>query len=857
MMKMNVQFRDLRSRLTAVLVLLMVAFCPGVVLGEPTGPDKARDVVAGWLKMNPQPLGIAFGRQIERIEPFRDADDQVLYYVVCLKGGGYVIVPADDAVEPILCFVETGVYDPAEGRPLPAIVSRDVSGRITAVSTLDTNGGGLSLQGFPEDVRALTTAVSDARAKWDRLTSAAASVTVKGLPALSDIRVEPLTQSAWGQTTIGSYIGGTSCYNYYTPTPPDYEHGNPYNYPIGCVAAAMSQLMRYHEYPGTYTWSNMPLVPDGATTLAQRQAIGWLCYQAAESIDTAYASGGSSASLDDAYSELIDTFGYSTTAIARNPAMGTAFNNMANTNLDAGLPVLLGIKGASSHAVVCDGYGYNAATLYHHLNMGWSGHDNAWYALPIVDVSPSYNSVRTCVYNIFTSGSGEIVSGRATDMAGNPIPDVQIAATPAGYATRYATTDIRGIFAFTDMPSNKYVTLTAAKPPHTFANKAATTGLSSDYGGTGNVWGINFVSTSTTPPTAYSQATSATSGVITPIYLSAGDDGQPNPPGRITYEIAILPLHATLSDPAGGEITTLPHTLENNGNIVNYRACSYYSGPDEFYFTADDGGTPPEGGDSDPALVTVDVNSVSYTTYEPQTNSAAPWPFGTSYEDSRTQVLYLSADVGGPKTITALALDVYERPGYQLNYWTIRMKHTTRSNFAFPPFFETTGWTTVYFNHEGRPTTGWYEFDFQTPFEYDGVSNLIIDFSHDNNSWDTDGYCKASETYEKRVIMGFSDSMHGDPLYWNDNTFWPYYPYYATAVPNIRLKSEAGGESIIGDFVQNCSVDIVDLVAFSNAWLSSLGEPYWCPECNIIGSDNIINEFDFAAFAEHWGETTE
>jgi len=34
-MKINVQFREFRSCLTAVLVLLMPAVCPGVLLGEP------------------------------------------------------------------------------------------------------------------------------------------------------------------------------------------------------------------------------------------------------------------------------------------------------------------------------------------------------------------------------------------------------------------------------------------------------------------------------------------------------------------------------------------------------------------------------------------------------------------------------------------------------------------------------------------------------------------------------------------------------------------------------------------------------------------------------------------------------
>ena len=186
------------------------------------------------------------------------------------------------------------------------------------------------------------------------------------------------------------------------------------------------------------------------------------------------------------------------------------------------------------------------------------------------------------------------------------------------------------------------------------------------------------------------------------------------------------------------------------------------------------------------------------------------------------------------------------------------MKHTTRADFASAPYFEISGWTTVYSNDEGRPNSGWYEFALQSPFEYDGTSNLIVDFSHNNDSGGTDGYCMVSETYERRVRIGYSNSGHGDPLDWNDYTFYPYTPYYATAVPNIRLKSEAGGEPIVGDFVQNCSVDMVDLAVFCSAWLSSIGEAEWCGQCDISAiPDEFINELDFAPFASHWGRTAE
>ena len=65
---------------------------------------------------------------------------------------------------------------------------------------------------------------------------------------------------------------------------------------------------------------------------------------------------------------------------------------MINPNLDARFPVLLGIidPQAIGHEVVVDGYGYTSATLYHHLNLGWSGTADAWYNLPTISAG-SYN----------------------------------------------------------------------------------------------------------------------------------------------------------------------------------------------------------------------------------------------------------------------------------------------------------------------------------------------------------------------------------------------------------------------------------------------------------------------------------
>ncbi len=136
---------------------------------------------------------------------------------------------------------------------------------------------------------------------------------------------------------------------------------------------------------------------------------------------------GASASYADAFAipdGLIEVFRFGNAVNGANSGkeIGSGLVRMINPNLDAELPVLLTLLGNSGHAIVADGYGYDLSaqnqTLYHHLNMGWAGTNDLWYNLPDAG---NYNAVVACVYNIFTEGQGEIVSGRVTDASDQPI----------------------------------------------------------------------------------------------------------------------------------------------------------------------------------------------------------------------------------------------------------------------------------------------------------------------------------------------------------------------------------------------------------------------------------------------------
>ena len=153
--------------------------------------------MTGWLKANPRPLDTALAPEVITVETFTDDYDQPAYYIVYLQSSGFVIVSADDLVEPIIGFTDDGTYDPSLDNPLGALVTNDLNGRIAA------GRGTFSVQAMkPQAV------VSETQKKWRRFISLgkaqAGGFGLMGLTSISDsdVRVAPLVESKWSQ---GSY----------------------------------------------------------------------------------------------------------------------------------------------------------------------------------------------------------------------------------------------------------------------------------------------------------------------------------------------------------------------------------------------------------------------------------------------------------------------------------------------------------------------------------------------------------------------------------------------------------------------------------------------------------------------------
>src|SRR5664279_1979128 len=112
-----------------VLLTLLSAFWQGATAAPVTSKQAAAAVI-GWLSTDPVPLGESLGGSVQHVDTFNDSAGNPIYYVVCLEPSGFVIVAADDLVEPIVGFAPAGQFDPSNANPLGALVSNDLSARV-------------------------------------------------------------------------------------------------------------------------------------------------------------------------------------------------------------------------------------------------------------------------------------------------------------------------------------------------------------------------------------------------------------------------------------------------------------------------------------------------------------------------------------------------------------------------------------------------------------------------------------------------------------------------------------------------------------------------------------------------------
>lgn len=465
-----------------VRLLSCLAFVFGMcsLSAAPVSAEQAKRAVGNWLKSDRR-LGCPVRGQVTSVES-HVLTNGASFHVAKLSGGGFVVTSADTGIEPVIAFSSAREFKADDRNPLWVMIRRDLASRSRqrAKSSVVANSA-VAANSAARPKRTTET-------KWAKLLGERTVTAADGRVAndssrdsVSDVRIAPLIATHWAQSGMhnwGAEYEDPPCYNYYTPD----------NAPCGCVATVGAQIMRYHRYPtasvtpvtnpcerwvgpgywdyeelnltmqgGIYEWNKMPERPDISATEEQRQAIGRLTSDIGIACFMRYDPQGSAAGSYMLADVLRSRFGYANTAVAvsfdlmeeygaRYILSSEDFRRAVISNLDAHLPMVVGMSSASyAHAAIFDGYGYSDGTLYMHINMGWAGLNDAWYAPPDFG---RYDSADTIVYNIYPTGTAgcTIVSGRVlVENTGLPIEGAEVRASGASSAV--VTTDAKGIWA--------------------------------------------------------------------------------------------------------------------------------------------------------------------------------------------------------------------------------------------------------------------------------------------------------------------------------------------------------------------------------------------------------------------------
>ena len=313
-----------------------------------------------------------------------DASGVDVYYAFNINnGGGFVIISAEDAGRPVIGYSNSESY----------VIPQAGSSIAYWMNKRKTEIINIRKQNY-----APTMAIT---AEWNAYTN---NTRLNGKGS-----VKPHKTTAVSFPSSTAYLVQTKW-----DQSPNYNALCPGGSVTGCVATAMSQIMRYWNYPprgkdssyycdctsggfsqnyGTlsanyqntiYNWSNMPLKLTGANS-----SVATLMYDAGVSVDMDYSPSGSGAWVikgDDsicAQNSYVKYFGYEASTINGlydTTLTDTMLIDTLENELNNGRPVEYAGWDASAggHTWVCDGYD---SILSFHMNWGWSGQDNGWFVL--------------------------------------------------------------------------------------------------------------------------------------------------------------------------------------------------------------------------------------------------------------------------------------------------------------------------------------------------------------------------------------------------------------------------------------------------------------------------------------------
>ena len=334
---------------------------------------------------------------------------EACFYAFNAGSDGFVIVSADDRFRPIVGYSNEGPFETENMSPelafyLEKIIEARSSGNVVLFD--------------------------DTEQEWQSV-----AATGRMLSRNGGRGVDYICTTKWNQD---------SPYNLYAPEAGGGPGGRCY---AGCVATAMSQVMKRWDYPAkgsgshsyycqgygsqsanfgatNYDWEHMPDKLHGSSQ-QEIEAVALLMYHCGVAVDMQFGPNGSGANSWDVPDAIERYFSYSSHATlrGRDQYSLTNWQNLLKESFNIGWPVYYsGFSNSGGHAFVCDGY--DDSDLFH-FNWGWGGSSDGWFVIDEID----YAGWAQAVFNFVPSDVYDYMPLEPTNFTVTPGGDFDYAAT--------------------------------------------------------------------------------------------------------------------------------------------------------------------------------------------------------------------------------------------------------------------------------------------------------------------------------------------------------------------------------------------------------------------------------------------
>ncbi len=301
-------------------------------------------------------------------------DGRLLARVFTVSPDGFVVVPALRELPPVKLYAETGSFDADAVHGLVQLVRERLDEQ---VAVFVDRYGSVNASSTRDDIFP-----THHRSAWERLSVAPAvfnELLRRGdAPALRGSG--PLLTTSWHQQW---------------PYNADCPMGDGGRCLAGCVAIGTAQVMNYHAWPPngfgqhTYWWSGDGPVPGDSLSAVFSDDYDWsgsndglaeICYEVGVAYEMQYGHNASHSGLASGPHVLTSYFRYDDSISYEHGSdySSTQWFQLIQSEINSGRPMPYSFPG---HALACDGWRVWSSEDQIHLNYGWGGSMNGWYAV--------------------------------------------------------------------------------------------------------------------------------------------------------------------------------------------------------------------------------------------------------------------------------------------------------------------------------------------------------------------------------------------------------------------------------------------------------------------------------------------